>query len=98
MGNHCMPVPRVVPDVKNTRPLCELITMAVGSMGLTAKLDPGDKGHSPAPVVGLSPGCSRPVTRLMALLPAAVYWKKSEASGLAPAPGHMYWKISPEPV
>ena len=61
MGNHWMPVPSVGPAVKNTRPACELMAMAVGSIGLTAKREPPRYGHWPAPVAGLSPAWSRPV-------------------------------------
>src|SRR5256885_796869 len=74
------------------------MTIPVGSTGLTANFEPVRLGHWPLLVAGSSPGCKRPVVRLIRVLPAAVYWKKSEASGLAPLPGHMYWKRAPSPV
>src|SRR5881397_2946813 len=85
IGNHWMPVPIDGPVVRKMRPTVELMTMEVGSIGLTAKLTPPTNGHCPAPVAGLSPDWTRPVVRLIWLLPVTVgeaYRKKSEASGV----------------
>src|SRR5437899_1962306 len=49
MGNHWMPVPIDGPCVRKTRPTVELMTIAVGSMGLTAKLTVPVRGHCAGP-------------------------------------------------
>src|SRR4051812_30039199 len=64
ISNHCRPVPRVSPEVRYTRPAAELMTIAVGSIGLTAKLTVPRYGHWPVPAGGLSVPWIRPVVRL----------------------------------
>src|SRR5437660_1190056 len=99
MGNHCTPVPVVGPDVRKTRPACELMTMAVGSMGLTAKLDPPVFGHWPLLLAGSSPACKRPVVRPTSAPPAGLNLKKSEASEPSLMQhAHLYWYTEPLPV
>src|SRR5437588_12060968 len=94
-----MPVPSVGPEVRKMRPACELMTIPVGSTGLTAKLEPPVKGHWPAPVAGLSPGCNRPLVRLISAPPGGVHLKKSEASEPSLMQhGHLYQYSEPEPV